>query len=98
MIWTKMYRTPTDTLLAAADEELVGKEYKDGKFKLKISESFYVDVLVNENVFSDLLKMCTIANLVGERCIGIAVGLGLVSEENILRIGGVPHAQFSTME
>ncbi|MEL9914948.1 MAG: DUF424 family protein [Thermoplasmatales archaeon] len=98
MIWTKIYRMPTDTLLAAADEELLGKEFKEGKFKLKVSENFYMDKLVDERVFSDLLKICTVANLVGERCIGIAIDLGFVSRDNIIHVMGVPHAQFSTME
>ncbi|MGC8645208.1 MAG: DUF424 domain-containing protein [Thermoplasmata archaeon] len=98
MIWTKTYRTPTDTLLAAADEELLGREFREGKFKLKVSESFYKDVLVDEKVFGDLLALCSVANLVGSRCIAVATDLGLVTKDNVLYIEGVPHAQFSIME
>jgi len=98
LIWTKIYRTPTDTLLAAADEELLGKEFREGKFKLKVSESFYKDVLVDEKVFADLLSLCSVANLVGSRCIAVAESLGMVTRDYVLYIGGVPHAQFTTME
>lgn len=98
MIWTKIYRTPQDTLLAAADEELVGKEFKHGKFRLKVSDIFYKDVLVDEDAIGELLSICTVANLVGEKCIRKAVDLGYISEENVLHIGEIPHAQFSILE
>ncbi|HDI10382.1 MAG TPA: DUF424 family protein, partial [Euryarchaeota archaeon] len=34
-----------------------------------------------------------IANLVGERIVRAAIEAGYVREENVLIIGGVPHAQ-----
>ncbi|MBS3749449.1 MAG: DUF424 domain-containing protein [Candidatus Thermoplasmatota archaeon] len=43
------------------------------------------------------LKDATIANLVGEEAIKCAVGMGLVSEDCILRIDGIPHAQMVRM-
>jgi hypothetical protein len=98
LIWAKTFRTPSDTLLAAADEELIGRELRDGKFKLKVSESFYKDILIEERILKDLLSLCSVANLVGERCVEIAMELGYISRENILYIEGVPHAQFSIME
>jgi hypothetical protein len=93
-----VFRTPTDTLLAAADEELIGKVLRDEKFKLNVSENFYKEVLVEDNALRDLLSMCSIANLVGRRSVGLALDLGLISKENIIYIQGIPHAQFTTME
>lgn len=85
-------------MLAAADEELIGKELKDGKFKLKISENFYKEVLVEEKALGDLLHVCSVANLVGKRCVNRAIEMGYISRSNIIYIDGVPHAQFSIME
>lgn len=98
LIWTKVFRTPTDTLLAAADEELLGKTLKEGKYRLKVSESFYKDVLVDESALGDLLSLCTVANLVGVRSVGMATKLGFVSEDLVIFIHGTPHAQFTVME
>ena len=98
MIWTRLYRTPTDTLLAAADEDLLGKELREGKFRLKVSENFYKDILVEEQALEGLLSLCTIANLVGERSVGIAMDSGYISRENVIYIQVIPHAQFTTME
>jgi len=98
MIWVKIYRTPQDILLAAADEELVGKEFRDGKYKIKITESFYKDMLVTEEQFIELFLTCSVANLVGNRAVGKAIEMGFISPSNVLTIQGIPHAQFSLME
>lgn len=98
MIWTKMFRTPHDTLLAAVDEELMGKEFRYKKYRLKVTENFYKDVLVGEDTIGELLSICSVANLVGKRCVKRAMELGYISEENVLYIGDIPHAQFSIME
>lgn len=98
MIWTRIFKTPLDTLLAAADEELIGKELREGKYKLRVSENFYKETLVEEGMLKDLLSMCSVANLVGRRSIEIAINLGYISNENVIYIQGVPHAQFSAME
>ena len=98
MIWVKIYRTPQDILLAAADEELVGKEFRDGKYKIKITESFYKDMLVTEEQFIELFLTCSVANLVGNRTVEKAIEMGFISSSNVLTIQGIPHAQFSLME
>ncbi len=98
MIWVKIYRTPQDVLLAAADEELMGNEFREGKYRIKISESFYKDMLVTEEQFIELFLTCSVANLVGKRAVGKAIEMGFISSSNVLMIQGVPHAQFSIME
>lgn len=98
MIWTRVFRTQSDTLLAAADEELLGKQLKEGKYRLNVSENFYKDVLVEDGALKDLLSLCSVANLVGERSVTEAIELGLISKENIIYVQGIPHAQFTTMD
>jgi Uncharacterized conserved protein len=98
LIWTRVFRTPADTLLAAADEELLGKILKEGKYKLSVSEKFYKETLVDDVALKDLLQICSIANLVGDRSVGIAIESGFISTENVVYIQGVPHAQFTTLE
>ena len=98
MIWTRVFRTPTDILLAAADEELIGRELKEGKFRLNVSANFYKEILVEDSALRDLLSMCSVANLVGNRTVDIAIEAGYISKENVIYIQGVAHAQFTTME
>ncbi len=98
MIWTRVFRTHSDTLLAAADEELIGKELREGIYRLNVSEKFYGEVLVEDGALIELLSMCSVANLVGKRSVEVAMGAGYISKENVIYIQGVPHAQFTTME
>lgn len=87
-----------ETLLAAADSGLLGKELREGILHLKIIKEFYGEVKVSRETFVTSLKMCTIANLVGETVVKIAMVEGFVDEENIMYIEGVPHAQFAVLQ
>lgn len=84
--------------MAAADEELIGREFREGKYKIKVSEGFYKDQLVTEEQFLELFSFCTVANLVGDKAVSAAIKAGFIDDKRILRIQGVPHAQFSIME
>ncbi len=94
----KIYRTAGEILLAAADEDLIGREFREGKFRLKVSEGFYKEQLVNEQQFLELFNICTVANLVGKKVVDAAIQAGYINSDHVLYIEGVPHAQFSIME
>jgi hypothetical protein len=97
MIYIKVYRVQGEVLLAACDEELLGKTFREGELKLEVKERFYKGELVEESALEGLLEEATIANLTGERCVSKAIELGYVDEERVLRIEGVPHAQMARM-
>ena len=61
--------------------------------KITVSERFYNDEIVSEETFIEFMEKVTIMNLVGERAIALAIEKGHVSEDNVLDIGGVKHAQ-----
>ncbi len=92
-----LMNTQGETLLAAADSALLGRELREGILHLRVIKEFYGDVSVSRETFVNSLKMCTIANLVGERVVKIAMMEGFVDEENIIYIEGVPHAQFAVL-
>ncbi|AEH24380.1 DUF424 domain-containing protein [Pyrococcus yayanosii] len=96
-VYIKVYRVQGEVLLAACDEELLGKTFREGELRLDVKERFYKGELVEVDALADFLKEATIANLVGERCVGKAIELGYVDEERVLRIQGVPHAQMAKM-
>ena len=92
------YQQGLQRLLAACDEELLGEVYTEGKFRLDVAATFYDDLRVDEEHLASMLKQCTVANLVGERTVQVALDLGLIAADNVLRIEGVPHAQLLVME
>ncbi len=76
MIYVKVYRVQGEVLLAACDEELLGKTFREGELKLEVKERFYKGELVEEDRLKELLDEATIANLTGERCVSKAIELG----------------------
>lgn len=97
MISLKMYQRRGEVVLAACDKELMGRTFREGELKLDVCSSFYNGEDANEEMLLNRLKNATIANLVGERTVAVATKHGLVDEDCILRIEGVPHVQLVKM-
>jgi hypothetical protein len=92
----KVYHQGKETLVAAADADLVGKTFREGKFKIEVGP-FYEGDFVSEEMFVAHLRLATIGNFVGRETVDAAIRAGFVSDEGILWIDGVPHAQFVLM-
>ncbi|TLZ99646.1 MAG: DUF424 family protein [Methanobacteriota archaeon] len=92
----KVYHQGKETLVAAADADLVGKTFREGKFKIEVGK-FYEGDVVSEEGFISNLKLATIGNFVGQETVEAAMRAGFVSDGGILWIDGVPHAQFVLM-
>jgi len=93
----KVYNISNEILVAACDAELVGKTLREGEIEFHISKEFYVDVLGDEEMLKKHLAKATIANLVGHKAVKCGIEMGLIDKENILKIEGVPHAQFALL-
>ena len=72
------------------DEELVGSKVSEGKLEVNITKDYFGQQVVDESEATELLRLCSIANLVGERIVGRAVGMKLASELGVRLIAGVP--------
>src|SRR5438445_8965783 len=92
----KVYHQGKETLVAAADADLIGKTFREGKFKIEVGK-FYEGDVVSEEVFVSHLQLATIGNFVGKQTIEAATRAGFVSGDGILWITGVPHTQFVLM-
>ncbi|HPC27541.1 MAG TPA: DUF424 family protein [Candidatus Methanomethylicus sp.] len=83
-----------ELMVAACDCGLIGKRLKEGKLALDVSEEFYGGDLMTREGAADVLRTATIANMVGAEAVKCGIEAGIVHEEGIMTIGGVPHAQF----
>ena len=97
MISIHVYKQGNDLLIGACDEELLGKKFSEGKFRLDVSKKFYGGSRITVEALKKYLQDATIANLVGEQAVKCAISLGLVDSSCILRIKGIPHAQMVRM-
>jgi hypothetical protein len=93
MISIKIYEQGENLVVGACDENLLGKKFIEGKFKIDVSKNFYEGKRVNKDALVKYLNEATIANLVGEEVVNCAIKHGLINPERILKIKGIPHAQ-----
>lgn len=94
LFWGKIFATNFNLVIALCDKEIINKrlEYKD--IKVKISKNFYGERVIDEETALSLMKRATIGNLIGKRIIKLAKKHDFITKENIISIGGIPHAQF----
>ncbi|MFO7872633.1 MAG: DUF424 family protein [Candidatus Undinarchaeales archaeon] len=93
MISVKVQGKGSEQVLAACDEELLGKTFSEGSLKLEVSKSFYGGDKMEIETFAELLEKATNSNLVGEKTVTKAVELGLVLKDSIVKIQNIPHVQ-----
>jgi hypothetical protein len=98
MISIKTYAQGKEVLVAACDEELLGRRLEEGIYNLFVSKEFYDGVRGEKTLLKKHLENATIANLVGENAVTCAIELGFVSRDHVLEIDGVPHAQVVVLD
>ena len=81
------------TVLGCCDKELLGKTLSDDKYNLTINVNFYKGKKVDKEELGKMMDEANSINLFGEKCIKIAIEKGLISEEDIIKINGIPHIQ-----
>lgn len=96
-IRAKVTKVRDEVVLSAADESLIGRELREGILHLSVKEDFYGEINVSEEFLRETMSMCTIGNFVGDLTISIGIDMGLIDPDNIIRIDGIPHAQFARM-
>ncbi|MBS3781018.1 MAG: DUF424 family protein [Candidatus Thermoplasmatota archaeon] len=89
----QIYDHGDEVLLAACDNEVLGRTLKDGDINLKVKESFYAGQKIEIEALKRKFQTSTIANLVGEKVVDAAIESGFGQEEDIMIIEGVPHLQ-----
>jgi len=92
-VYANLQKRGKCVLLAAWDAELLGKTLKEGKIVFHINEKFYKGTRVTVEEAVELMKQCTIVNMIGKKIVEKAIEAGLVHPEAILLIEGIPHAQ-----
>jgi hypothetical protein len=91
--YVRIFKDKNCVMVAACDENTLGKTFREGKKKLEVAPGFYGGDLCSIDETMQALEAANIGNLVGGNVIDAAVQRGLVDPDAIVRIGGVPHVQ-----
>ena len=76
---------------------MIGQTFSDGTLTLEVSEFFYNGEIAPLPDAGNALEDAGIVNIVGKRSIAHAIEHGYITEDNIIVIDGVPHAQTVAM-
>lgn len=80
-------------VVAACDKELIGKVFSQGKAMLDLKKysSFYQGTECNPGELGKALSNFSSANLVGKKCVAVALEKGLAAESDLKYLQGIPH-------
>jgi uncharacterized protein len=85
-------------VVAMADSDVIGKEFEEGQLYLNVSEDFYKGQEKNVEEIKELFRTASNLNLVGKEVVGLALKEGIINEEDVIKVQGVPHAQAYTLQ
>ena len=95
MVLVKIIKTYRD-VIAICDSELLGKKFEQGKFQLDVKESFFKGNETNQEkaieIMQNMEKEDATFNIIGKESIEIALKAGIIKQEGIKKIQGIPFA------
>ena len=82
--------------MAICDKELINKKFEEGKRQLDLRENFYKGDLLEKEKAIEKIKLeagnDATFNIVGSKATNAAKEAGIISEESIDKIQGIPFA------
>lgn len=95
-MYVKIHKTEKGTIIAACDDELIGKVITDGNkyMDLKKYGDFYKGEKTTEENLAKLLKgSFNSMNLVGKNVVSVAITTGIIGQNDVMYINGTPYIQ-----
>ncbi len=89
----KVHHKEDRTIVAAVDENLIGKLIEENGRQLDLRSDFYKGKIVALEEAGDLIRNADSVNLVGTEAVELGLKEGVIQKEHIITIGGVPYAQ-----
>ena len=93
MVIVKIHRKEGGTIAAVCDSDILGKKFEEGDLQLDLTGDFYKGEEKNAADAIDLIKSANHVNLVGKESVKLGIQEGIVDEQNVKTIQGIPHAQ-----
>lgn len=92
-MYIKVHESGGRSVVALCDEDLIGKTLEDEKMRLEIAERFYKGDKLPEKEILEILNDAANINIVGKESIAFAIKNKIITEEHVIEIQGIPHAQ-----
>ena len=83
-------------VVALVDSALLGKTFEEGKRQLAIKEHFFKGEEVSHDAVIRVLRLQmgedATFNIIGEESIACAIEAGVISEDSVIHVAGIPFA------
>ncbi len=93
MFFVKIHKKLGREVLAICDEDIIGKTLEEGNIHFEIKAEFYKGEKMSESQVKKLLESSPNHNIIGKEIVKIAIQVGVVDKEQVIKIKGIPHAQ-----
>ena len=77
-------------MISVCDADLIGRTLNQGDMVITLSQDYFQEEVIEKEKVAYLLNECTIANLVGDKTVALAISLGLAKEVSVKRLCGIP--------
>ena len=84
-------------VVAICDKEELGKTYSEGEIRLEVNQEFFGGFLTEIEEALDYIRQAYTGMLVGKNIVESAVRAGLIHPESVIKVQGIPYAQFVRM-
>jgi len=92
-MFVRIIKTYRD-VIAICDADLIGKKFEENDFQLDVKENFFKGEKVSEEELIEIIKYEAVEdatfNIIGEKSVNTALKAGIISEESIRKIQGIP--------
>lgn len=89
----KLHKKDDKIFVAACDEELLGQKFEEEGKQIDLSGEFFNGEKMDSEEAGDLIRNADVVNLVGEKTVKIGLEEGVIEQETVIVISGIPTAQ-----
>ena len=80
-------------ITAICDNNLIGEKFEEKNLQLDLTSDFYKGEDKSEDEITESIKGSYIVNIVGKKSTNLAIKLGIINKDDIIKIKNIPHAQ-----
>ncbi len=89
----KVHERKDGVIVSVIDKELAGKSFEENDAQLDLNSAFYKGQEMLDDEVGDLIRNARGINLVGEKAVKLAIDEGVIEENMVKRISGIPYYQ-----
>ena len=93
MVLVRIHKKDGKIIAAVCDNDILGQRIAEGTAQLDLTGDFYNGEEKDDSEAGDIIRNADHVNLVGARSVKLGIQEGVIDEQNVRTIKGIPHAQ-----